>query len=194
MAIQSFAHQSYHAGVSKARGHFMPQRRYILIVPLGSAPDFALDAKGVTNTSPGLRPGFSGQIPSSAESAIHPLELRSSTIPRLETKNHGAWPFHASHSKQFSELFLGKASLADKGTECAFGQLAVIGDGQASAGRLAKENMAASLMIDFITEFSEGLGRICAGADGQPANMGTSTISSTTGAGIDSLCFSRLCR
>src|SRR2546422_1058501 len=36
-------------------------------------------------------------------------------------------------SKQFTELFLGDTGFADQGAECAFGKLAVIGNGQAPA-------------------------------------------------------------
>jgi hypothetical protein len=48
------------------------------------------------------------------------------------------------------------------------------------------------LMIRFITELSESFDSVCTGTDGQAAHTVTSTISSATGPGIGSLCFSRL--
>jgi hypothetical protein len=38
-----------------------------------------------------------------------------------------------SRSEQIRELFLGEASLADEGAECALGEFTMIGDGQPPA-------------------------------------------------------------
>jgi hypothetical protein len=52
--------------------------------------------------------------------------------------------------------------------------------------------VAAGLMVHLITDLAEGFDNLCAGTDGQPAHTETSTISSATGLGMGSLCFSRL--
>ena len=96
------------------------------------------------------------------------------------------------HSKQIAELFFIEAGLADERAECAFCKLTVIGDCQATARRMAQNNVAAALMVHFVADPAEGLYRVCTGTDGQPAHTGTSTISSATGLGMGSLCFSRL--
>src|SRR2546425_4909809 len=97
-------------------------------------------------------------------------------------------------SEQCAELFLGEAGLADEGAERAFGKFTVVGNGQPAARWVTQNNMAAGLMVHFITEFAEGFDRVCTGTDGQAAHTKTSTISSATGLGIGSLCFSKLWR
>jgi hypothetical protein len=62
----------------------------------------------------------------------------------------------AQESEQFCELLLRNTGLANERAEGAFGQLAVVGNGQAPAGRLAQDDVAPGLMIDFIAEFSKG--------------------------------------
>lgn len=59
--------------------------------------------------------------------------------------------------KRFAELFLGDAGFPDEGAERGFGQLAVIGHGQPAAGWLAQNDVAAGLVIHFVTVLSEGL-------------------------------------
>ena len=97
-------------------------------------------------------------------------------------------------SKRITELFLGETGFANEGTECALGKLAVVGNGQPAASRMAQNNMAACLVVHFVTEILKGFDGTGTGADGQAAHTGTSTISSATGPGIGSLCFSILCR
>lgn len=87
---------------------------------------------------------------------------------------------------------LGDARLADEGTERAFSQFAVVEHGQTPAESLAQDYMAAGLVVHLLSELPESFDGVCAGADGQAAHTTTSTISSATGPGTGSLCFSRL--
>ena len=96
--------------------------------------------------------------------------------------------------KQFVELVLGDARLADEGAERAFSQFAVVGHGQTPARSLAQDDMAAGLVVHLVSELPESFDGVCAGADGQAAHRATSTISSATGPGTSSLCFSKLWR
>ena len=89
----------------------------------------------------------------------------------------------SSCSKQLVELILSEASFADEGSERAFGQFAVVGHGQTPARWLAQNDMAAGLVVHFITELAESLDGVCARTDGQATHRATSTISSATGPG-----------
>src|SRR6266511_2115093 len=99
-----------------------------------------------------------------------------------------------TESKQFAELFPGDAGLADKGAERAFGQLAMIGNSQTPTRWMPQDDVAASLVVHFVTEFSESFDRVCTGTDRQAVHTGTSTISSVMPPGIGSPCFLRLAR
>ena len=63
-------------------------------------------------------------------------------------------------SEQIRELFFGEASLPNESAESAFGKLAVIGDGQAAARRMAEDDVAAGLVVHFVAEFSKGFDRV----------------------------------
>ena len=106
------------------------------------------------------------------------------------------WPswFASKCSQQFAELFLGETRLADEGAECAFGEFAVAGDGQTTALWIAQDHVAAGLIIHLATEFSKGFNSFRTGTNRQAAHTETSTISSATGLGIGSPCFSKLWR
>src|SRR5437762_13923802 len=60
--------------------------------------------------------------------------------------------------------------------------------------RMAQDNVAAGLMIHLVTQLFKSANSILAGANGQAAHAGISTISSLMGGGTGSLCFLRLAR
>lgn len=95
-------------------------------------------------------------------------------------------------SEQVAELFLGQTGLADQRPEGAFGEFAVVGHREASHGGMAQNNVAACLVIDFLTHLAKGANDVRAGAHRQLAHAGTSTTSSVTGRGTGSLCFFKL--
>lgn len=55
-------------------------------------------------------------------------------------------------SEQLRELFLGQTGLANQGAEGAFGEFAMVGNGEAATRRMAQNDVAARLMIHRVTD------------------------------------------
>ena len=100
----------------------------------------------------------------------------------------------ASALEELDELFLGQTGIADQSAERAFGKLTMVGDCQPTTGRMAKDDVAAGLMIHFVGDLAKGAHGVRARTDWQAAHTETSTISSVIPPGIGSPCFSRLWR
>lgn len=97
-------------------------------------------------------------------------------------------------SQQRTELFLRQTGFTNERAKRAFGQFPVIRHGQPAARSVAKNDIAAGLVIHDVTDALERLDRVRAGTDGQAAHAGISTISSVIPGGIGSPCFLRLAR
>ena len=80
------------------------------------------------------------------------------------------------NSQQVRELFLGQAGFADQGAKRAFGQFTVIRDGQTPSRWMPQNEVAAGLMIQFVTDFAESFDGVRTRADGKPAHTGISMI------------------
>ena len=91
-------------------------------------------------------------------------------------------------------MLLGQASVADKGAECALGEFAVVGNGEATARGMTLDDVAAGLVVSFVTDLAEGFDGVSTGTDREAAHTVTSMISSVMGLGRGSPCFSRLWR
>jgi len=70
----------------------------------------------------------------------------------------------------------------------------MIWDREPASGRMSQNDMASSLMIERVANFTEGLDCLRSRTNRQPAHIGTSTTASVIGAGMGSPCFFKLSR
>src|ERR1700733_703047 len=87
-------------------------------------------------------------------------------------------------SEQVDKLFFREARFTDQCPQSSFGQFPVIWNGEAAHLRMTKNDMTASLMIHLIAHFLKSADGVLAGANGQAAHAGISTISSLMGGGV----------
>ena|ERR1043166_2455090 len=96
--------------------------------------------------------------------------------------------------QQRGELFLGQARFADEGAERAFGEFAMVGNGESATAGMAQDHVAAGLVVEFVTQLAKSFDRVSTGANREAAHIGTSTMASVMGDGSGSECLSRLWR
>ena len=105
----------------------------------------------------------------------------------------GRW-WGALSLQETSEFFNGETGLANDGTKSTLGYFFMPRDSKPTMRRIvfSQDDVTASLMINTIAGFGESPAKLVSRNQGQSSQMATSTISSSIGGGIGSLCFCRL--
>ena len=99
-------------------------------------------------------------------------------------------------SEQGFEFIDGESGFSNDGSQSSFGELVVVRNGKTTKwfDRLTEDDVAAALVIKFITDLPQRADNFSARDDWQPAQSATSTNSSEMEGGIGSSCFRKLAR